>query len=1029
LELSPTGRGVHPCVYLTPEDVNRARRNAARHSWAKEFAEQTISAADEAAVLEPEWIRQTCPEPGAAFAYGFTGCPICSAKWGTWGGADCSLERPGTVRCANGHLLPDADHPDPGTGYQAEDGRIHYFVGSYNAWVVETYQTWCDQLSMAFTLTGEERYARTCAILLDALAEIYPACDKGSWDYPSEPPSGRLCRPWYQVSRVLVTLVDYYDRIYHIPALDEASFAGGLSRRTSIEQNMLENGARYCYEQSLKGGMSNGQADYVRGSMAVGCLLGIQEYVDWAVDGPYGIRAMTSNNSDRDGRYSETSLGYARHARELYLTFAEPLLNYRSDRYPDGLNLYDDPVFRSFYALPILSVDCAGHWPRYGDWGPDTERLQGAARPFDASDYRFAERICARTTLPDVRQLFARLVGFFGNGDLDRLRASEGETAWLLFHADESPQAQDQLPPQLEGRVTATSLLGQKGFALLRTPAGELAQACLLRYGPVLGHGHYDDLNINYFGQGYEVTYDLGYGNGATATQNGWAKQTAAHQLVLVDEVRQQNDREVDNSGGSLHLFAGMPGLQVVDADANGVYRSRGVTCYQRLVALVDDGPGSYLLDVFRVRGGAQHDYLAHALSTDVCLDGVSMGEREEGSVAGPEYNWGERQLNDGYLEGIPQKHYWAAPPGNGLGFMMHPRRGAPDGTWSATWRLPDGDSQLRMTVLAEPGDEVINSWAPGIYPHQPAAEHVMVRRRAAAEDLESTFVSVREPFTGAPAVSKVSGIRCTDGATAVEVQGTGDRIDRFVYAGAAQGTVTAQDVRLDGSLGRLTYQGTRIVRAHLIGTSLCADGFQLALASGHEGSIIEIDYEQNQVHVDADLPVDGRLEGQAVTFGGPAYSRNTAYTIHRVFRNDNGTSVIDLGSQRIILGQGTLGEDPADATRMTSLTLHDYALSTHFGGPGFFDGKMIVSSDGRHQTRIQRTKHGVPFELTVESTRGFRAGDTFHYLDLFQGDDFKIHNWAAVDTDAEGQATVVATDDVGLTLNGHTRQIPWSGS
>ena len=1028
MDLTETGRDAYPCVNLTPDDVARAKRNIEQHTWARDYAENVIRSADEVVGKDPGWIRDTCPEKGAAFAYGFTGCPICSAKWGTWGGADCSFDRPGTVQCTNGHILPDTEHPDPGTGHVAEDGRIHYFVGSYNAWVVETYQKWCDRLSFAYTITGEDRYAETCAILLDAIAEIYPACDKGSWDYPSEPPSGRLCRPWYQVSRVLVTLVDYHDRIYSSSALDEASFVDGLTRRENIEANMLRNAAWYCYEESLKGGMNNGEADYVRGCLAVGCLLGIEAYVDWAVTGPYGIHAMVNNNADRDGRYTEASLGYARHARELYLTFAEPLMNYRSQKYPDGLNLYDDPAFRSFYVLPTLSVDCIGHWPRYGDWGPDTEQAFLPDRPFDSMDYRFAERIYARTSLPEIREVFGQLVGFFANGDVERLRAGEGERGWLLFHSEGSPEPQDHLPDELERRISSTSLMGQKGFALLRTPEGQEAQACLLRYGPVLNHGHFDDLNINYFGLGYELTYDLGYGNGATHTQNGWAKQTASHQLVLVDETRQQPDPDVDDSGGSLHLFAAMPGLQVVDADANDVYKSLGVTTYRRFLALVGDGPGSYLLDIFAVNGGIQHDYLAHALSDDIQFDGISMGNPEAGSVAGPEYDWGNRQLNDGYLRGVPPKHYWVAPPGNGLGFLMHPRRGTPEGRWSATWRLPDGQNHLRITVLPEDGDEVIHTWAPGIYPTNPRAEHVMVRRRPDGGPLNSTFVSIREPFAGSPSLGPATRMPSTEGTVALKVSGTGGRIDRFLYAGTPGRSATCSRIKLTGCLGRVSSDGSDIVQAHLIGTSLSAPGLELALAHGtHSGRIARVDYDKGQVHVDADLPTDGRLDNQIVTFSNPAYSRNTAYTIHGVSRSEEGLSVIDMGPQRIILGQGTLDVDPSGETEMTSLTQHDYALGLTRQGVRFFDGKMLRSADGKHETRIVNTRFGQPFELTVESTAGFQAGDTFYYLDLYAGDEFVIANWAAVEVDADGEARVTTTDDVTLTLGGRTWEIPWT--
>jgi hypothetical protein len=205
--------------------------------------------------------------------------------------------------------------------------------------------------------------------------------------------------------------------------------------------------------------------------------------------------------------------------------------------------------------------------------------------------------------------------------------------------------------------------MGQKGIAIMRTPNSSNAQACLLRYGPSLNHGHLDDLNISYIGLGYELTYDIGYGDGGTPTQVGWARQTASHNLVLVNEQTQLSG-EADDSGGSLHLFAGMPGMKIVDADADLAYRSRGVEEYRRFLALVGDGPGSYLLDIFRVLGGTQHDYLAHALSDDATFEGVSLGEPEQGSLAGPEINWGERQMADGYIAGTDHQRYSNPAPG-----------------------------------------------------------------------------------------------------------------------------------------------------------------------------------------------------------------------------------------------------------------------------------------------------------------------------------------------------------------------------
>lgn len=267
----------HPTVYMTPADVQHARDNIQRHAWAKQTAGAVIQQADEWLKRDDAWLRRVVPKGGSAFAYGSTGCPICAASWGTWGNARASFDDPGHVVCARGHRLPDADHPDSGTGYVGPDKRIHYFAGSYNAWVVETLTfRGLDSLAYAYTLTGDERYARKAAVIFDALAAVYPECDKGSWDYPSDPPSGRFNRPWYQVARVLVHYVDFYDQLFNSKALDEASIKTGLTRRQNIEDNLLKNGGEYCYQQSQHGSLNNGEADYIRGRWRSGRCSGFR---------------------------------------------------------------------------------------------------------------------------------------------------------------------------------------------------------------------------------------------------------------------------------------------------------------------------------------------------------------------------------------------------------------------------------------------------------------------------------------------------------------------------------------------------------------------------------------------------------------------------------------------------------------------------------------------------------------------------------------------------------------------------------
>ncbi|HUS81442.1 MAG TPA: heparinase II/III family protein, partial [Armatimonadota bacterium] len=313
------------------------------------------------------------------------------------------------------------------------------------------------------------------------------------------------------------------------------------------------------------------------------------------------------------------------------------------------------------------------------------------------------------------------------------------------FNAGEFPGDADTEP--IVTRLSHTDFFGQKGIAILREGEGDGAQAALLRFGQALNHGHYDDLNLNYFALGEEVTYDLGYSLGSTHTQVGWARQTASHNLVVVNETRQH--AEGCGTGGDLLLLAELPGLRLVEADATAAYAGLGVDEYRRTLALVGEGEDAYLVDLFRVSGGQQHDYMFHCAGEGVQVEGVELGEAEPGSLAGPDYDWGHRQLNDANMSGVPSTPYWNPPPGNGYGFLVDVRRGAADGSWTATWDLDPGrEASVRLHALPQPGTEVITAGAPGIYPHFPRAAYVCARRTG--EDLRSEFACVVETSAAA---------------------------------------------------------------------------------------------------------------------------------------------------------------------------------------------------------------------------------------------------------------------------------------
>jgi hypothetical protein len=1010
----------HPTVFLTPEDVQQARKNVSRFPWAKAEFDTICRAADRWLAREDDWYRRFLPGKDACYAYGFTGCPICGAPTGFWSKAKASFERPGKVECASGHVLPDDAHPDPGTGYIAPDKRIHYLVGSFNAWVIEQFVFGAlNSLSYAWSLTGQAAYAEKAAFILDLIADIYPHSTKGSWDYPSNPPSGRLNRPWYQVARMLVHFTDQYDQLYHSPALDKPSVVAGLTRRANIEDNLLKNGATYCYQQYRKlNTLNNGSADYVRGAMIVGVCLGIPEYISGAVDGPLGIISILENNIDRDGKYYETSASYADHSRELYLTFAEPLRNCRVAPYPNGFDIYRHPNFRALLTFANLGLSLNGQLPRYGDIGPLSGYTPIPERPFDERDYHCQEMLYTRLDDTAAKREIGALLHWLSGGDVARKREEAApltsivgggfsHRTWLLFHAEGEPEkVAHPEGSHLHRQITGSVVHGQKGIAILRRGGKEPgdAQALLLRYGPSLNHGHRDDLNINYSALGYEMTYDLGYGISTTHTQVGFARLTAGHNLVVVDEAN-QNDPD-GGTGGSLHLFSDLPGSQVVEASSENSYAGRGVDLYRRTVVLLD----GYLLDIFRVRGGSQHDYFFHALGDDCTFTGIEFGPEQPGSLAGSELDWCAAQLNDGDMKGHPNRPAWVPPPGNGYGFLSRPRFGRPSGgTFTAEWMIPQRAKEnspatrFRLTIAPEPGSEALTAVAPGIVLDKPRTRVVGVRRRG-GPSLESAFVTVAEPIAGErggdpPVVERLAVTLAADQRPAFAPVAV--RIKRGDWEDILYSVADASPARIVLADGEATVAARfaharrekgKIVSLSIVGGTEFTWGGKTLLAktAAWTGTVTHVDHGRATVIVTGTLPADGSLVGRLLTFSNPRWTRNTAYTIRAVSPEGNNSKITVEGTFR--LGRGTVAEGTLDAKSFRSVIPHEFARSAYRRfDSGFFTGKVVRAEKSGAMTRVTGISDGPLQTIHVDDTSGFRPGDVFHYEDISEGDTFEI--------------------------------------
>jgi len=655
----------------------------------------------------------------------------------------------------------------------------------------------------------------------------------------------------------------------------------------------MQDGAAYCYKHTFKGMLHNGHADYMRGALAVGALLGIPEYVENAVSSPYSIYAMLANNCDRDGRYYETALGYALHARNLYLTFVEPLRNWRSEARPNGVDLFTDPRMRSFFYLPDLVMDCAGHSPNFGDCGPDNSFRLPKSIPHSPADYSYAEWLYRGCTGP-AKQEFGQILTWLANGNVGEARKAARNKRWLLYNADPIPVTdQTSLSPDLRERLFGSWLLGQKGIGILRDGTDTDAQAALLRFGPSLNHGDRDDLGLIYYGRGWQQTYEIGYGLGSTHTQVGWGSQTASHTLVAVNEASQQG-----GSGGSAYLFAALPSVKIMSADSPLSYALQNVTQYHRTVALVGKGKDQYLVDIFRVRGGTQHDYIVGVQTQDVVPRGIVLGPEADGSLAGLEHAWGERQGPDGDIKGYPNRPYWNPPPGTGYGFFYDARRGEAKAPFELDFSISGrNDAHLRVHCLPEPGTTAIVAKAPGLYPRHRKATYLLARRQQDTEGLVSAFATVMEPYArpladpGIPSHVLLGSV--VDHTPEIKHIGA---LDIVLLKGTAPGDfMTFEiDVKATGDYEVVT----RILNASSYGT-------------------VTVNLDGRQLGEPVNATSDGIRGPIAVSFGR---QQLTAGKHRMTFRMAKGTSYyVGISSISLIPWEERTGDKAADATALVT--------------------------------------------------------------------------------------------------------------
>lgn len=159
------------------------------------------------------------------------------------------------------------------------------------------------------------------------------------------------------------------------------------------------------------------------------------------------------------------------------------------------------------------------------------------------------------------------------------------------------------------------------GLGIIRSGANEDQQCLLMKAASQgMGHGHFDRLNMLYYDNTTEIFFDYGSsrfinieskrGGHYLPENDSWAKQTVAHNTVVVDQKSQYEAKlsEGEKYSPNLIYFGKNNQMQIVSAEENNAYKGVNLLRTSALVKLPQTKK-ELLLDVFFVNSAQEHQY------------------------------------------------------------------------------------------------------------------------------------------------------------------------------------------------------------------------------------------------------------------------------------------------------------------------------------------------------------------------------------------------------------------------------------
>ena len=811
-------------------------------------------------------------------------------------------------------LLFNAEHPaaddplrsvyvDDGYGMVDEAGNRRLPIAYYCQWGLwRGIGRGLKALSMAYCLTNDQRYAHKAAVLLNRIADVYPEmawnplAKIGFKHSDGSSKRGRIeGRIWECGLATGMALA--YDRIYDgiqgdtelAQFCDAMAVAHELPRRESvaalcrhIEDHLLVEILEGTRAGDIYGNTGMQQTTVVSAAIALDRPGLTQQWLDWLFDPGYpgdftkkhdSIPWVLTEGFDRDGMGGEVG-GYGLIWTNSFISLAEQLARYPAYTGHDLLREF--PKLKQCFLVQARLNCLDAAMPNIGDNGRTGYMRRAGSTDIFLRGYRL---------YGDER--LASLAHHFAGGNLQRLRMADS-----IFEAD---------PEKIAGEVAAIAArhpfrvgsthLGRYGQAVLQSPGPDPARgrAAWLHHGYRLGHSHRDSLNLGLYAHNISMLPDLGYPEYCEGRpkQYAWTANTISHNTLLVGDKPQAY-----SPGGKIKLFADIAPLRAMDVASPGAYPA--CKTYRRTVAMVDvAGGSSYVLDVFRARGGSNHRLLYQGPAQEATLHGLTTVAQPTGTFAGPKIELDRVKTNGGR---DPLLY------ASGFSFLwdIERRPGPVADPYTVDWKVEDrrgrikagAEPHLRIHALT-PCDEVAlaSGQPPPNKPGNPKSLRKLIQSRL-GKDVHSQFVNVLEPYDTTPFVRRVRRLAVVhqadpDAVAVVEVTLADGTVDVLISCEIPTAVQVEGGIEFDGSLALIRRTGSGVVLMRMcMGTRLAYGGHELvAERAAYRGVVTAADATDsaaNLVHLDPPLPKASGLVGQTIQFGN-ALPLDTSYVIREV--------------------------------------------------------------------------------------------------------------------------------------------------